>query len=106
MTRRPTSAPPSLPKAQKPSRAGRTATWKLEDAKAKFSEVVRRAHDQGPQYITVRGKPTVAIVDISELERWMPTPPGRIPLVDFLESLDLKDLNLDRERDLGRNPEL
>ena len=62
------STSPAGAKAQKPSPAGRTPTWKLEDAKAKFSEVVRRAHDHGPQYITVRGKPTVAIVDIAELE--------------------------------------
>ena len=88
------------------SAAGRTATWKLEDAKAKFSEVVRRAHDQGPQYVTVRGKPTVAIVDVAELERWMPAPADRLPLVDFLENLDLGDLDLSREPDFGRDPEL
>ena len=82
------------------------ATWKLEDAKAKFSEVVRRAHDQGPQYVTVRGKPTVAVVDIAELERWMPAPAGRQPLVEFLESLDLKEVDLSREQDRGREPEL
>jgi prevent-host-death family protein len=29
--------------------------WKLEDAKARFSELVRRAHDEGPQSVTVRG---------------------------------------------------
>ncbi len=92
--------------SQKASPAGRNATWKLEDAKAKFSEVVRRAHDQGPQYVTVRGKPTVAIVDVAELERWMPTPADRLPLVDFLESLDLGELDLTREPDLGRDPEL
>ncbi len=97
---------PARAEAQKPPTAGRTPTWKLEDAKAKFSEVVRRAHDHGPQYITVRGKPTVAIVDIAELERWMPAPPDKIPLVDFLEGLDLKGLDLDRERDFGRDSEL
>lgn len=105
MTRTPSTSP-ARAKAQKPAAAVRTPTWKLEDAKAKFSEVVRRAHDHGPQYITVRGKPTVAIVDIAELERWMPAPPDKIPLVDFLESLDLKGLDLDRERDFGRDPEL
>jgi prevent-host-death family protein len=100
------SKSPTRAKAQKPSPPGRTPTWKLEDAKAKFSEVVRRAQDHGPQYISVRGKPTVAIVDIAELERWMPAPPDKIPLVDFLESLDLKGLDLDRGRDFGRDPEL
>ena len=97
---------PTAPQAQKPSQSGLTATWKLEDAKAKFSEVVRRAHDQGPQYVTVRGKPTVAIVDIADLERWMPAAPDRVPLVDFLESLALENLDLTRERDLGREVEL
>ena len=90
----------------KASASGRIATWKLEDAKAKFSEVVRRAHDHGPQYVTVRGKPTVAIVDVAELERWMPAPANQLPLVDFLESLDLAELDLTREPDLGRDPEL
>ena len=32
-----------------------TPAWKLEDAKARFSEVVRRAQAEGPQYVTVRG---------------------------------------------------
>ena len=40
--------------------AGPTVTryrgWKLEDAKARFSEVVRRAQSEGPQRITVRGR--------------------------------------------------
>ena len=92
--------PPKAPTSRQ------TAIWKLEDAKARFSEVVRRAHDQGPQYVTVRGKPTVAIVDVAEFERWMPEPPARLPLVDFLESLDFRGLTLERERDLGRDPEL
>ena len=92
--------PPKAPTSRQ------TTIWKLEDAKARFSEVVRRARDQGPQYVTVRGKPTVAIVDVAELKRWMPEPPDRLPLVDFLESLDFRGLTLERERDLGRDPEL
>ena len=48
------------------------STWRLEEAKAKFSEVVRRAHDQGPQYVTVRGKQAVAIIDAAELQRLLP----------------------------------
>src|SRR5271165_3224203 len=55
-----------------------SAIWKPEEAKAKFSEVVRRAHDQGPQYVTVRGKQAVAIIDAAELERLLPpNPRGR-----------------------------
>ena len=29
--------------------------WALQDAKARFSEVVKRAQSEGPQHITVRG---------------------------------------------------
>ncbi len=105
MTRKHPAAP-SAPKARPRSALARSATWKLEDAKAKFSEVVRRAHEQGPQYVTVRGKPAVAIIDVAELERFLPAPAADIPLVDFLESLPLEGLDLSRERDLGRDPAL
>ena len=82
------------------------ATWRLEEAKARFSEVVRRAHDQGPQYVTVRGKQAVAIIDAAELERLLPASPEVIPLVQFLESLHIEGLDLTRERDLGRETSL
>jgi len=78
----------------------------LEEAKARFSEVVRRAHDQGPQYVTVRGKQAVAIIDAAELERLLPARPEIVPLVQFLEGLHIEGLDLTRERDLGREPAL
>jgi prevent-host-death family protein len=40
-----------------------TDTWKLQDAKARFSEVVRRARAGGPQHVTVHGEEAVVIVD-------------------------------------------
>ena len=83
-----------------------SATWRLEEAKARFSEVVRRAHDQGPQYVTVRGKRAVAIIDAAELERLLPPSPDAIPLVQFLEGLHVEGLDLTRERDLGRDTAL
>jgi antitoxin Phd len=82
------------------------ATWRLEEAKARFSEVVRRAHEQGPQYVTVRGKQAVAIIDAAELERLLPPGPEALPLVQFLESLHIEGLDLTRERDLGRESSL
>lgn len=45
--------------------------WSLQDAKAKFSEVVRRAQTEGPQTVTVHGKEAVVIskaeVDLAKL---------------------------------------
>jgi prevent-host-death family protein len=73
----------------------------LEEAQAKFSEVVRRAHHHGPQYVTVRGKRTVAVIDAAELDRLRPVEPPRVPLVQFLESLYVEGLDLARDRDRG-----
>ncbi|MBM3527129.1 MAG: type II toxin-antitoxin system Phd/YefM family antitoxin [Alphaproteobacteria bacterium] len=42
--------------------------WKLQDAKAKFSEVVRRARAGEPQHVTVHGKEAVAVVDTSRFD--------------------------------------
>ena len=80
-------------------------TWKLEEAKARFSEVVRRARSEGPQRVTLRGKPAVVVIDAAELDRLLP-PTDRQPLVAFLESLYVPGLDLTRERDVGRDVEL
>src|SRR5208283_2575273 len=96
-----TAAGAKLTTAQEPR-----ATWRLEEAKARFSEVVRRAHDQGPQYVTVRGKQAVAIIDAAELERLLPASRDVIPLVQFLEGLYVEGLDLTRDRDLGREAAL
>jgi prevent-host-death family protein len=44
------------------SPAPAAGTWKLHDAKARFSEVVRRARADGPQRVTIHGKEAVVIV--------------------------------------------
>jgi prevent-host-death family protein len=89
------------PKGQRHSRPA----WKLEDAKARFSELVRRAHEDGPQAVTVRGKPSVVVVDADEYERLTARAP-RQPLVPFLEALHLEGLDLTRDRDTGREVDL
>jgi len=46
--------------------------WKLEDAKARFSEVVRLAREQGPQRVTVRGQDAVVVVSAADYARLAP----------------------------------
>lgn len=43
--------------------------WSLQEAKARFSEVVRRAQTQGPQTVTVHGKAAVVITAASEVDK-------------------------------------
>ncbi|ANV89486.1 type II toxin-antitoxin system prevent-host-death family antitoxin [Picosynechococcus sp. PCC 8807] len=47
-------------------------TWKLEDAKARFSEVVRLAREADPQLITVRGKDAVVIIAADQFVKLLP----------------------------------
>jgi prevent-host-death family protein len=49
--------------------AVRAGTWTVAEAKAKFSEVVDKARDVGPQTITTNGRAAVMVVSIAEWER-------------------------------------
>jgi prevent-host-death family protein len=45
------------------------SVWALQDAKAKFSEVVRRAREEGPQTVTVQGKNAVVVMDAAAFQQ-------------------------------------
>jgi prevent-host-death family protein len=49
-----------------------SASWKLEDAKARFSEVVRLAEGGAPQHVSVRGRPAVVILAAADYARLAP----------------------------------
>jgi len=42
--------------------------WKLQDAKARFSELVRRAREGRPQEVTVHGRKAVVVIDPDRFE--------------------------------------
>lgn len=94
-----------LAKTKGSGRHASVARWKLEDAKARFSEVVRNARKDGPQRVTVRGQDAVVVMSVEEFERLVPAKP-RTPFVEFMESLHLGGLDLERDPDRGRDVEL
>lgn len=57
--------------------------WRLQDAKARFSELVRLAHSAGPQHVTLHGRAAVVVVDAEEFQRLKGERSGRL-LVDAL----------------------
>ena len=85
--------------------AAKEHNWKLEDAKARFSELVRVANSAGPQRVTVRGKDRAVVMSASDYER-LKNAGKRKSLVAFMEGLGLDGLRLDREGDTGREIEL
>ena len=59
------------------------SSWKLQDAKARFSELVERALTDGPQHVTRRGSPAVVVISEAEYERTAMARKGRT-LVDLM----------------------
>ena len=43
--------------------------WLLQDAKARFSELVRRVRSEGPQHVTVHGRDEVVVIAAEEFRR-------------------------------------
>ncbi len=80
--------------------------WKLEDAKARFSEVVRLASSEGPQMVTVRGKEAAIILNPETYRQLLPEAKEQLSLVDFLQTLDFSGIDLEREEDRGREIDL
>ena len=80
--------------------------WRLEEAKSRFSEVVRRARSEGPQRVTVRGRDAVVVIAADEFDRLVPPERAPMSFVAFMESLSGDGIDLTREPDVGRDIEL
>lgn len=43
--------------------------WQVQDAKQRFSELIRTAHTEGPQVVTRHGEEIAVVVDIVDYRR-------------------------------------
>ena len=62
-------------------------SWKLQDAKAKFSQVVENALKIGPQYVTRRGQEAVVILSVKDYQK-ITTKKNDIKRISFKLSQD------------------
>jgi prevent-host-death family protein len=69
MTRLAKSKATPAPKRRRRSRARRPGRWLLQDAKARFSELVRRVRSEGPQHVTVHGRDEVVVIAAEDFRR-------------------------------------
>ncbi len=76
-------------------------SWQLQAAKARFSEVIKKAAKEGPQGITVHGEPSAVVISSEEYER-LKHP--RESFVKFMRRSPLYgvELNLEHEQTLTR----
>lgn len=89
----------------KTKRLSHDREWQLQEAKNRLSQVVDSALHDGPQTITLRGKPAAVVVSFDEYRRL--TLP-RTGLVQFFRQSPLREIELDlsRSADLSREVEL
>jgi len=71
-------------------------SWQLQEAKARFSEVIKKAVKEGPQSITVHGEPSAIVISSEEYQR-LKHP--RESFVKFMRSSPLYGVELDLERE-------
>lgn len=79
--------------------------WTLARAKDQLSEVVRRAIDDGPQTISVRGEDTAVILSKADFEQ-LQAPNAPSTLKALLESMNWDGVDLERDETPARDIEL
>src|SRR5277367_856392 len=80
------------PKARR-ARDLKTGRWLLQDAKARFSELVRRVRSEGPQHVTVHGRDEVVVITGEEFRRLKGGVTGQA-LVDAMQTSPHRDLEI------------
>jgi prevent-host-death family protein len=71
--------------------------WPLQEAKARFSELVRRAHSEGPQHVTVHGRDEVVVVSAQEFHR-LEGARGGDALIAAMEASPYRDIEIEPKR--------
>lgn len=77
--------------------------WQLQEAKARLSEVIQKAINEGPQDISLRGRPAVVVLSHAEYERLTRPKPG---FAEFLRESPLHGVELGLERDVSLTREV
>lgn len=89
---------PSTPKVGKTrERKGRAGYWLLQDAKARFSELVRKVRSEGPQHVTVHGRDEVVVIAAEEFRRLKGSATGQA-LIDAMQASPYRDIDIGPKR--------
>lgn len=93
MTR--TARPKLTRKPKPPGRLrSRPNHWLLQDAKARFSELVRRVCSEGPQHVTLHGRDAVVVIAAEEFRRLKGDLTGRA-LVAAMQASPYRDIDIE-----------
>jgi prevent-host-death family protein len=73
--------------------------WQIQEAKARFSELVQRAIDDGPQTITRRGKDVAVVLSAEQFELMMKR---QVDFKELLAAAPLEGVDLERDKSMPR----
>ncbi len=80
--------------------------WQLQTAKARFSELFRRARTEGPQVVTRQGKEQVVVLPAEQFAQLTKRVRQPKSLVRFFAESPLARVTLDLSRDLDSGREI
>jgi prevent-host-death family protein len=81
------------------ARKARAGYWLLQDAKARFSELVRKVRSEGPQHVTVHGRDEIVVIAAEEFRRLTGSATGEA-LVEAMQTSPYQEIDLEP----GRGP--
>ena len=85
-------------KRAKLSRAkGGSGCWHLQDAKARFSELVRKVRSEGPQHVTVHGRDEVVVIAAEEFRRLKGDVTGQA-LIEAIQASPHREVEIEPKR--------
>lgn len=71
--------------------------WRLQDAKARFGELVQAASRDGPQHVTLHGRDAVVAIDADEFSRLKGTRTGEL-LIEAMQASPHRQLEIEPRR--------
>ncbi len=71
--------------------------WLLQEAKARFSELVRRVRSEGPQHVSVHGREEVVVISAEEFRRLKGEPTGKT-LIAALQASPYQEVDIEPRR--------
>ncbi len=76
---------------------GRAGYWLLQDAKSRFSELVRKVRSDGPQHVTVHGRDEVVVIAAEEFRRLQGNLTGKA-LIEAMQASPHRDMEIAPKR--------
>jgi len=97
MTRNAKSTPAKPTRPRRRARRPKSGQWPLQDAKARFSELVRRVRSEGPQRVTVHGRDEVVVISAEEFRRLKGDLTGEA-LIAAMQASPHRDIDIEPRR--------